>query len=129
MLNLMKHSASIHWGKAFGGAMGAMVTLFAIGYLYVVFYSYVVNPGQAEAAYERHAQAAVPIVAVIAGIPLFYVLGRIAGSRETAIASWGIFALLDVGISLAAGFDLRAALLCLLDLPLKFFALRLGWRA
>jgi hypothetical protein len=87
----------IRWRAMVGGALAGEVLLVVAVFVWVAFYSYVVNPGQTEAAYRAHADVAAPWVAILLGMPVFYVLGRWwAGSRDAALAMFACYLALDV---------------------------------
>jgi FtsH-binding integral membrane protein len=86
----------IHWGRAISGALIAEVGQIAAAFAWVAIYSYFINPGQPLATYEAHAQVSGPWVSILAGAPTFYAASRwIARSLPTALALFGIFALID----------------------------------
>jgi len=72
----------------------------AVGW--VAFYSYVLHAGQPDAYYEGYATAASPIVSLVAGAPLFFVVGDRfrrwlgADAVKSAIAVSAIYTTLDV---------------------------------
>jgi hypothetical protein len=96
---------NIRWGAALGGALLAEVALIASSFVWVAIYSFLINPGQPFAVYEAHAQASGPWVSIVAGLPLFYAIGRwIARNRPTALVLWGIMVFGDAAIlALIAG--------------------------
>lgn len=86
----------IHWGRAVSGALIAQIAQIAATFIWVAVYSYVINPGQPFETYRAHAQASGPWVSVLAGAPIFYAASRwIARSQPTALALFGIFAVID----------------------------------
>ncbi len=89
----------IRWVAALGGAVAAEVAQIVAAFVWVAFYSYVLNPGQSMAVYEQHAQSSGPWVSIIAGFPIFYLASRwIAKSVPTALALFGIFLAIDVSL-------------------------------
>jgi hypothetical protein len=89
----------ISWGRAGAGALIAEVALIAAAFGWVAIYSYLINPGQPLATYQAHAQASGTWVSIFAGAPIFYAASRwIARSRPTALALFGIFAVIDGGL-------------------------------
>lgn len=99
----------IRWGAAFGGMLLAEVAQIAAAFAWVALYSYLVHPGETPAFYQRYAQVAGPWVSILAGTPIFYLVCRWIGSRDparawpTAMALFGLFALLDLALMLSAG--------------------------
>lgn len=99
----------IRWGAALGGMLLAEVAQIAAAFAWVALYSYLVHPGETPAFYQRYAQVAGPWVSILAGTPIFYLVCRWIGSRDparawpTAMALFGLFALLDLALTLAAG--------------------------
>jgi hypothetical protein len=84
----------IAWGRAC-----AEVAQIAAAFGWVAIYSHLIKPGQPLAAYQAHAQTSGPWVSVIAGAPIFYAASRwIARSRPSALALFGIFLVIDVGL-------------------------------
>ena len=51
-------------------AVGVMAANVAATFLYMVVYSYVIDPGHDKAYYEAHAQVAAPYCSLVAGMPL-----------------------------------------------------------
>ncbi len=99
----------IRWGAAFGGMLLAEVAQIAAAFAWVALYSYLVHPGETPAFYQRYAEVSGPWVSILAGTPIFYLVCRWIGSRDparawpTAMALFGLFALLDLTLMLSAG--------------------------
>jgi hypothetical protein len=99
----------IRWGAALGGMLLAEVGQIAATVAWVALYSYLVHPGETPAFYQRYAEVAGPWVSLVAGTPIFYLVCRWIGSRDrsrawpTAMALFGLFVLVDLGLMLAAG--------------------------
>ena len=99
----------IRWGAAFGGMLLAEVAQIAAAFAWVAFYAYVVHPGETPDFYQRYAQVSGPWVSLLAGTPIFYLVCRWIGSRvpsrarATALALFGLFAVVDAALLLAAG--------------------------
>lgn len=105
---------NIRWGAALAGALLAEVALIASSFAWVAIYSYLINPGQPFAVYQAHAQASGPWVSILAGLPLFYAIGRwIARNRPTALVLWGVVVLVDAAILVLAAGALSASALAL----------------
>jgi hypothetical protein len=92
----------ISWGRACAGALIAEVAQIAAAFGWVAIYSYLINPGQPIATYQAHAQASGVWVSIIAGAPIFWAASRwIARTRPTALALYGIFAVIDSAMLVA----------------------------
>ena len=72
----MNKSQKMPWLKLVGWAFLTHIILFSLSYLEVFLYSILINPGQQQAVYEQHALVSAPYVAIILGIPLFYLVAR-----------------------------------------------------
>lgn len=81
----------------------------AAAFAWVAFYAYFVHPGETQAFYESYAQVSGPWVSIIAGTPIFYLVCRWIGSKAparaqaTAMALFGLFAVVEFAILIAAG--------------------------
>lgn len=62
--------------KLLGISLLTMIVLVACSFLEVAFYAYLVNPGQTQEAYEKHAQFSAPIVSCIGGFVVFFLVVR-----------------------------------------------------
>jgi hypothetical protein len=65
------------WVFAVVGYILVEVILVAAAFGWVALYSYAVHPGEAATYYQSYAQNASPIVALVVGIPLFFLSGRL----------------------------------------------------
>ena len=63
-------------------SIGLMAVLVVLHILYMVVYSYLVNPGRPPEHYPAHAQASGPWFSTIVGMPLFFYAGRRLTRRE-----------------------------------------------
>lgn len=125
----------IRWAAALGGMLLAEVAQVGATFAWVVFYSYLVHPGETPSFYERHAQAAGPWVSLLAGTPIFYLVCRWIGSRvparawPTAMAIFGLFVLVDGALMFSAGVpSSRMAGFMFASYLLKFLACHLAGR-
>ena len=125
----MRSPSTFRWGYALCAALAALAVLIAMAYLYMVIYGHVLHTGETQAFYERHAQKASPVVAFLLGPLVFYLLGRAAPNPRTAYAAWGIFAFISCAAILLTEAPLQAAMLCLIDLPVKGMATWWGARS
>lgn len=79
-------------------------------FLFMVLYSYVINPGHDESFYQEAAGRFGPIASIVGGIPLMFLAGRWIAKRlgpglaiGGAVAIWTIYFLVDVSIVAASG--------------------------
>jgi hypothetical protein len=121
----------INWGRATAGALIAEIGQIGAAFVWVAIYSYFINPGQPLATYEAHAQVSGPWVSILAGAPIFYAASRwIARSQPTALALFGIFALIDGALLVGMTESWTAILLVVVGLSYltKLGACALGGR-
>jgi len=55
-----------------GAAILILIVNVGLSVVYMVFYSYFINPGHDERFYRDHVQIAAPYCSIFFGIPLFY---------------------------------------------------------
>jgi len=91
-------------------AIVILIVNVGLSVLYMVIYSYLINPGHDEQFYQEHVKVAAPYCSIVFGIPLFYfVCRRIGGKWEkdfavkSAISVWIVYVLIDVIIALTFG--------------------------
>ncbi len=125
----------IRWGAAVGGMLIAELGQIAAAFAWVAIYSYFVHPGETQAFYEAYAQTAAPWVSILAGTPIFYLVCRWVCRKvpsrawPTAMALFGLFLLVDLGLVFAAGGpSLRIAGFMAAGYLLKLGACHLGGR-
>jgi hypothetical protein len=116
-----------------GLALGVMVVNVAISILYMVVYSYVIDPGHDKAYYEAHIKIAAPYCSIVAGIPLFFLVGWWVGLRPAMIV-WLVYALIDVAAMASSGLTPRMGALVAVSMLTKLGSaylggLAAGWRA
>lgn len=121
------------WWLAIPVALGVMIVNIVISVLYVVVYSYLIDPGHDEAYYQAHAQVAAPYSSIIAGIPLMFLAGRWIGTKfskgnsvRAALLVWLFYFLIDITVVVAVGALDRIALLFIISFVTKFAAAYLG---
>jgi hypothetical protein len=85
-----------------GLALGVMAVNVAISILYMVVYSYAIDPGHEKAYYEAHVKIAAPYCSIVAGIPLMFLVGWWVGLRP-AMLVWLIYAVIDVAVLAGSG--------------------------
>lgn len=66
-----------------GAALLAMIANIVVSVLYMVVYSYLIDPGHEKEYYDAHIQVAAPYSSIVAGIPLMFLVagGSAAGGR------------------------------------------------
>jgi hypothetical protein len=95
-------NTTIRWRWVLPSFFLLELVLIAAAIGWVTFYSYVIHPGELDAYYEAYAHAASPIVSLVAGAPLFFLVGdrfrRSLGADavRSAIAVSAIYSTLDV---------------------------------
>jgi hypothetical protein len=114
-------------------AIFILIVNVGLSVLYMVFYSYVINPGQSEQFYQDHVQIAAPYCSIVFGIPLFYFVCRRLGGRwekdfavKAAILVWLVYALIDAGVLIAAGLSLTITVLMTISLLTKLISAYFG---
>ena len=108
-----------------GLALGVMAVNVAISVLYMVVYSYVIDPGHDKAYYEAHVQIAAPYCSIVAGIPLMFLVGWWVGTRP-AILVWLVYALVDFAALAASGLTWRIGAVFAVSLLTKLVSAYFG---
>lgn len=121
------------WWLAVPFALGVMIVNILISVLYVIVYSYVIDPGHDADYYQAHAQVAAPYSSIIAGIVLMYLAGRWIGGKfpegnrvKAALLVWLVYFLIDLAIIVAAGALAQIAVLFTVSFVTKLAAAYLG---
>jgi hypothetical protein len=119
-----------------GVALLVMVINVAMTFLYMVVYGHLINPGHPEGYYQEHIKVAAPYCSIVAGVPLMFLAGlwvaRWGGAEgqlgvKAALVVWLAYAIIDVGIVLAAGgMTTRIAIFCTVSLLTKLAAVYAG---
>jgi hypothetical protein len=116
-----------------GVALLVLVVNVAVSILYMVVYSYLIDPGHEEQYYRDHIQVAAPYCSIVAGIPLMFLAGRWVGgwwerdfAVKAALVVWLAYVLIDIGVLLAAGLTARIAVLFAVSFLTKLAAVYLG---
>lgn len=86
----------IRWSWAIATTVCLEIVSVAAAFAWVALYSYVLAPGQTEAAYEAYARDASPIVALVVGPLVYFAAGRRLGA--TAIAAAVLHGVIDLAI-------------------------------
>lgn len=91
--------SGVRWRLAIAAAVVAQVVLVAATVLWVAVYSYAVNPGQPVAVYHGHARFAGPWISILAGVVVFYAIGRWWIRSPATAAAWvAIYVAADTAI-------------------------------
>ncbi len=121
------------WWLAVPFALGVMIVNVLISVLYVIVYSYVIDPGHDADYYQAHAQVAAPYSSILAGIVLMYLAGRWIGGKfpegnrvKAALLVWLVYFLIDLAIIVAAGALAQIAVLFTVSFVTKLAAAYLG---
>jgi hypothetical protein len=95
------------WLHAVIGYIIVEAILIAVAVGWVAFYSYALHPGESATFYQAYAQDASPIVAVIAGIPVLFLTGRLFRrmlldrAQATTLALVGISIVVTIALLIA----------------------------
>ena len=108
-----------------GLALGVMAVNVAASILYMVVYSYAIDPGHKKEYYEAHVKIAAPYCSIVTGIPLMLLVGWWVGMRPALIV-WLVYAFVDVAIFVASGPTLRMGALVAVSLLTKLVSAYLG---
>ncbi|CAN5257025.1 hypothetical protein BH10PLA2_BH10PLA2_31600 [soil metagenome] len=116
-----------------GVALLVMVVNVGLSVLYKVVFGHWIDPGHEEQYYHDHIQVAAPYSSIIAGFPLMFLAGwwvsRWWGGESAiraALVVWLTYALIDIGVVLAAGPTARIAVLSAVSVLTKLGAVYLG---
>lgn len=114
-------------------ALFILVTNVCLSILYMVVYSYIINPGQPETFYQEHVKIAAPYSSIIFGIPLFYFVCRWIGGKweksfsvKAAISVWIAYAVIDISALIASGLTLWITFLMVISLGTKLISAYFG---
>ena len=93
-----------------GVALLVMIANVVVSILYMVVYSYLIDPGHEKPYYDDHVQVAAPYCSIVAGIPLMFLAGWWVGgwwrgefAVKSALVVWLAYAVIDIAIVLGAG--------------------------
>lgn len=97
--------------------------------LYMVVYSYLINPGHPKEFYDEHIKTAAPYCSIVAGLPLMFLAGLwVAGwdggqaGVKAALTVWLAYAVIDIAVLIAAGATAKLAVICSISLLTKLAA-------
>ena len=114
-------------------AIAVMIVNVAIHILYMVAYSYVIDPGQDEAHYQAYAMLSAPYSSIIVGMPLMFFACRWIGKKfearlslTAALLVWLVYFLIDITAIIFAGELFRMALLFTISFATKLAAAYFG---
>ena len=99
-------NTTIRWGLAAGAMLLAQFTLIALSVICVAVYSYTIHTGETQEFYNAFARASGPWVSLIAGGPVFFLIGRWIRRRSpvaaigTAMALCGLYLAIEIVIML-----------------------------
>ena len=112
-----------------GCALGVMAANVAMTVLYMVVYSYVIDPGHEKTYYDAHVKIAAPYCSIVAGMPLMFFVGLWAGgfwgarlAVQSALIIWASYAVIDLVILAASGLTFRIGVLVAISLLTKLAA-------
>ena len=108
-----------------GLALGVMATNVALSFLYMVVYSYAIDPGHDRAYYQAHIQTAAPYCSIVAGIPLGFLVGWWVGLWP-GLFVWLVYAVIDIAIVAASGATWKIWPLVAASMLTKLAAVYLG---
>lgn len=118
-----------------GVAVLVLVANVAASILYMVVYSYVIDPGHDPQYYNDHIQVAGPYCSIVAGIPLMFLAGwwvagweKIRNGLSAALTVWLSYTTIDLLILLVAGMTLQIGILFTISFVTKLAASYFGAR-
>ena len=124
---MLRHMTLGRVATLIGLALGVMAANVAISILYMVVYSYAIDPGHEKTYYEAHVKIAAPYCSVVAGIPLMFLVGWWVGMRS-AMFVWLVYAVIDVAVFAVSVPTLRMGALVAVSLLTKLVSAYMGGR-
>jgi hypothetical protein len=124
-MSMLRHMTLGRVAALTGLALGVMAVNVAVSILYMVVYSYAIDPGHEKAYYEAHVRIAAPYCSIVAGIPLMFLVGWWVGMRS-AIVVWLVYTFIDVAVLASSGPTWRIGALVAVSLLTKLVAAYLG---
>jgi hypothetical protein len=116
-----------------GVALLVMIANVLASVLYMVIYSYLIDPGHEEQYYNDHIQVAAPYCSIVAGIPLMFLAGWWVGgwwrgefAVKSALVVWLAYAVIDIAIVLGAGATSRVGVLVAVSILTKLASVYAG---
>ena len=121
------------WLLIIPAAIAVLILSVGIHILYMVVYSYLINPGQDAAHYQTHARVSAPYSSIVVGMPLMFLVCRWTGEKfaarfsvTAALLVWLAYFLIDITVLVFAGEFRRLALLFVISFVTKSAAAYLG---
>ncbi len=121
------------WVWIIPAAIAVLIINVAIHILYMVAYSYLINPGQDTAHYQAYAKLSAPYSSIVVGMPLMFLVCRWIGRKfaarfsvTVALLIWLVYFLIDITVLVFAGEIGRFALFFVISFATKFAAAYLG---
>ena len=121
------------WVWIIPAAIAVMIINVAIHILYMVAYSYVINPGHDAAYYQAHARVSAPYSSIVVGMPLMFLACRWIGRKfaarfviTAALLVWLVYFLIDITVLMFAGELFRLALVFIISFVTKLAAAYFG---
>jgi hypothetical protein len=132
-MSMLRHMTLGRVAALTGLALGVMAVNVAVSILYMVVYSYMIDPGHEKAYYEAHVQIAAPYCSIVAGVPLMFLVGWWVGMRP-AMLVWLVYTLIDLAVLAGSGPTLSSGALVAVSLLTKLGSAYLGalavsWRS
>src|SRR5215204_599267 len=116
-----------------GVAVLVLIVNVGVSIVYMVVYSYLIDPGHDEQYYREHIEVAAPYCSVVAGMPLMFLAGWwVAGwwqgqfAVKAALVVWLAYALIDIAVLVGAGLMTRIAVLFAVSFLTKLAAVYVG---
>jgi hypothetical protein len=116
-----------------GVGLLVMILNVAMSILYMVVYGHLINPGHPNEYYNEHVKIAAPYCSIVAGMPLMFLAGLwVTGwwvgqfGVKAALVVWLAYAVIDLGVLLAAGMTPKIALLVAVSILTKLAGVWLG---
>jgi hypothetical protein len=117
------------WLLIVPAAIAVLILNVVIHILYMVIYSYLINPGQDEAYYQAHARVSGPYSSIVVGMLLMFLVCRWVSrkfaarfSLPAALSVWLVYVLIDITVLIFAGELSSLAWLFIISLVMKFVA-------
>ncbi len=132
-MSMLRHMTIGRVAALAGLALGVMAVNVALTILYMVVYSYAIDPGHDQAYYEAHVAIAAPYCAIVGGIPLMFLVGW-RMSLWPAMVVWLVYAFVSVATLGASGPTLRSGALVAVSVLTQLASAYVGalagsWRA
>jgi hypothetical protein len=121
------------WVWIIPATIAVMISNVAIHVLYMVAYSYVIDPGHDAAHYQAHARVSAPYSSIVVGMPLMFLACRWIGRKfaarfviTAALLVWLVYFLIDLTVVMFAGAISRLALVFIISFVTKLAAAYFG---